>query len=112
MKAHLKRARVDASGMSRATDEDVLSPAPVSGPVSADSPARLDLVPEAFHPVSREVVPALPPPVTEPVVVSSGEGSLNAGAPSYPEVSRGQPVVRAQPSGSCASLRNQKSLPS
>lgn len=108
----LKRAHVDAVGTSRATDEDVLSPTPVSGPVPTDSLPRPALVPEASHPISGEDPPALPPPVTEPVVVLSSEGSLNVGAPSHPEVSRGHPITRAQASCSSASLRSRESPPS
>lgn len=92
-----KHARDEVGGTSRRAiagiEDDVLSPAPLSGHVRAASPS---LPEQGQDPPSqavatensadhgsptRGVIPDLPLPLTEPVVVFSGEESQNAGVP-------------------------------
>lgn len=108
VRAPLKRASSDDIGTLRHIAEEVLSLAPVSGPVLVDSPPPVDPTFEVVPTGSGEVAPALLPFTVEPVVVS-GEGSQGAQASNGPLSSSGDREVRGLPSGSSGSLRRGES---
>lgn len=100
VRAPLKRARVDDAGTSHPIAEEVVSPAPVSGPVPADDLPSSGQIMEVALPESGEMAlgPQLPPVI--PVVVSFGDNSQGNRAPECPVHSGGELEVRGQPSRS------------
>lgn len=68
--APLKRACIDEAGTSRPSAEEVISSAPVFGPILTAPLPSSDPALEVAEPDG--VAPALPLPCAEPVMVSSG----------------------------------------
>lgn len=100
----MKCAQVDDAGTSRPTAEEILSLAPMSRPVPGDSPPAVGPTEGDLSLPSPEATPVVPAPA-DPVVVSSGDGSLGAGGSGQLALARADLELRGQPSGSSGSIR-------